>query len=57
MISWGETGADRRDQTRRIPADGARRDAAGVRLFTRNNWSARFPSILEAASACRHTPA
>jgi bifunctional non-homologous end joining protein LigD len=31
----------------------ARRDAVGVRLFTRNgyNWSARFPAILEAGSA------
>jgi ATP-dependent DNA ligase len=31
----------------------ARRDAASVRLLTRNgyNWSARFPAILETASA------
>jgi ATP-dependent DNA ligase len=30
-----------------------RRDAAGVRLLTRNgyNWSTRFPAILEAESA------
>jgi len=29
----------------------ARRDAASVRLLTRNDWSARFPAILEAISA------
>ena len=33
----------------------ARRDAAGVRLFTRrgNGWSGRFPLILEAMNALR----
>jgi bifunctional non-homologous end joining protein LigD len=32
-----------------------RRDASGVRLLTRNgyDWSARFPTIVEAAAALR----
>ena len=36
----------------------ARRDAAGVRLLTRNgiNWSSRFPLIVQAVGALRLVP-
>ena len=43
---------DSRGQARRLPL---RRDGAGVRVLTRNghDWSTRFPTIAEAASALK----